>query len=84
MYTDMARRGVEVTWVPMTGNGIRLEDLDRAIRPGPTKLIVSSTSFVNGFQHDLARVTARWHHVRAGVSIFNDMDDVERLIAALS
>lgn len=28
-------------------------------------------------------VTARWHRVRAGVSIFNDMDDVERLIAAL-
>jgi CTP:molybdopterin cytidylyltransferase MocA len=28
-------------------------------------------------------VTARWNHVRAAVSVFNDMDDVERLIAGL-
>jgi selenocysteine lyase/cysteine desulfurase len=28
-------------------------------------------------------VTTRWNHVRIGVSVFNDMEDVERLLAAL-
>jgi hypothetical protein len=28
-------------------------------------------------------ITARWNHMRAGVSVFNDMDDAERLFAAL-
>jgi selenocysteine lyase/cysteine desulfurase len=72
MYTDMARRGVEVTWVPMTDNGIRLEDVDRAIRPGHTRLVaVSSTSFVNGFQHDLARVAEIAH--AKGAMVFADV-----------
>jgi selenocysteine lyase/cysteine desulfurase len=29
------------------------------------------------------RITTRWNHIRIGTSVFNDMDDVERLLAAL-
>lgn len=29
------------------------------------------------------RVTLRWNHLRMATSVFNDMDDVERLLAAL-
>lgn len=60
MYTDMQKRGVEVTWVRMKDNRIPLEDLDRAIVKGRTRLVaVSATSFVNGFQHDLKGQPAR-------------------------
>jgi selenocysteine lyase/cysteine desulfurase len=29
------------------------------------------------------RVTTRWNHIRIGISVFNDMEDVERFLAAL-
>jgi len=58
MYTDMKRRGVQVTWVKMTKDGrIPLDGLDKAIVKGKTRLVaISATSFVNGFQHDVKRV----------------------------
>jgi selenocysteine lyase/cysteine desulfurase len=58
MYTDMKQRGVDVTWVAMTKDGrIPLEGLDKAIVKGKTRLVaISSTSFVNGFEHDVKRV----------------------------
>jgi selenocysteine lyase/cysteine desulfurase len=58
MYVEMQKRGLEVTWVKMTKDGrISLEDYDRAIIPGKTKLVaVSSTSMINGFSHDLKRL----------------------------
>ena len=28
-------------------------------------------------------VTTRWNHVRISLSVFNDMEDVERLLTAL-
>ena len=58
MYTDMAKRGLDVTWVKSKDNRIPLDDLDRAIIKGKTKLVaVSHTSFVTGFQHDLKQVS---------------------------
>src|SRR5262249_38479446 len=58
MYTDMSKRGLEVTWVKMEDGRIPSEDLDKAIIKGKTRLVaVSATSFVNGFQHDLKRVS---------------------------
>ena len=62
MYTDMQKRGLEVTWVRMKDNKIPLEDLDRSIVKGKTRLVaVSAASFVNGFQHDLKRVSEIAH-----------------------
>jgi hypothetical protein len=29
------------------------------------------------------RITTRWNHIRIGTSVFNDMEDVERLLVAL-
>lgn len=72
MYTDMARRGLEVTWVKIKDNRIPLEDLDRAIIPGRTKLVaVSHTAFVNGFQHDLKRVSEIAH--AKGATVYADI-----------
>jgi len=72
MYTDMARRGVEVTWVKMKNNVIPLDDLDRAIVKGKTKLVaVSATSFVTGFQHDLKRVSEIAH--AKGAMVYADI-----------
>lgn len=62
MYTEMAKRGVEVTWVKMKECRIPLEDLDQAVVRGKTRLVaVSATAFVNGFQHDLKRVSEVAH-----------------------
>lgn len=72
MYTDMAKRGVEVTWVKMRDNAISLDDLDRAIVKGKTKLVaVSGTSFVNGFEHDLKRVSEIAH--AKGAMVYADI-----------
>lgn len=58
MYVDMQKRGLEISWVKMTPDGrISLEDYDRAIIPGKTKLVaVSSTSMINGYSHDLKKL----------------------------
>jgi len=63
MYTDMQRRGLEVSWVKMSPEGrIPLDQLDRALVKGKTKLVaVSSTAFVNGFQHDIPKVAEAAH-----------------------
>ena len=55
-YIDMKRRRVDVTWLRMTKNGrVPRDGIDRAII-GKTRLVaISSTSFVNGFQHDVKR-----------------------------
>jgi len=72
MYTDMAKRGVEVTWVRIKDGRIPIEDLDTAIVKGKTRLVaVSATSFVNGFQHDLKRVSEIAH--AKGAMVYADI-----------
>jgi selenocysteine lyase/cysteine desulfurase len=73
MYTDMKQRGLEVTWVHMTKDGrIPLDDFDQAIIKGKTRLVaISSTSFVNGFQHDVRRVSEIAH--AKGAVVFADI-----------
>ena len=73
MYTDMKRRGVEVTWIKMTKAGrIPLDGLDKAIVKGKTRLVaISATSFVNGFQHDVKRVCEIAH--AKDVMVFADI-----------
>jgi selenocysteine lyase/cysteine desulfurase len=62
MYTDMAKRGLNVTWVKIKDNRIPLDDLDHAIVKGKTKLVaVSHTALVSGFQHDLKKVSEIAH-----------------------
>ena len=55
MYIDMKKRGLDVTFIPMTKDGrIPLEAYDRAIVKGKTKLVaVSGTSMINGYTPDL-------------------------------
>jgi selenocysteine lyase/cysteine desulfurase len=73
MYTDMKQRGVDVTWVRMTKDGrIPLDELDQSIVRGKTRLVaISSTSFVNGFQHDVKRVCEMAH--AKGAMVFADI-----------
>ncbi len=72
MYTDLSKKGLDVTWVKMKDNAISLDDLDRAIVKGKTRLVaVSATSFVNGFQHDLKRVSEIAH--AKGAMVYADI-----------
>src|SRR5262249_48198300 len=72
MYTGMAKRGVEVTWIKMKDGRIALADIDKAVIKGKTRLVaVSATSFVNGFQHDLKRVSEIVH--AKGAMVYADI-----------
>ena len=72
MYTDMTKRGLEVTWVKMKDGRIPFEDLDRAIVKGKTRLVaVSATAMVNGFEHDLKRVCEAAH--AKGAMVYADI-----------
>jgi selenocysteine lyase/cysteine desulfurase len=56
LYEEMARRGVEVTWVRDRNGRIELDDLKKAIRPGTKLVALSAVSTFNGFEHDLKAV----------------------------
>jgi selenocysteine lyase/cysteine desulfurase len=56
LYEQMARKGVEVTWVREREGRIRLEDLKQAIRKGTKLVALSAVSTFNGFEHDLKAV----------------------------
>lgn len=57
MYTDLSKRGVDVTWIRIRDNRIPVDELEKAISKQKTKLVaISATSFVTGFQHDVKRV----------------------------
>ena len=72
MYTDMTRRGLDVTWIEIKDNRIPDDELDRAIVKGRTKLVaISHTSFVTGFQHDLKRVSDIAH--AKGAMVYADI-----------
>jgi selenocysteine lyase/cysteine desulfurase len=72
MYTDMSKRGLDVTWVKMKDGRIPPEDVDKAIIKGKTRLVaISATSFVNGFQHDLKQVSEIAH--AKGAMVYADI-----------
>jgi selenocysteine lyase/cysteine desulfurase len=56
LYEDLAKRGVEVSWVPQVDGRIRLADMKAAIRKGTRLVAVSLVSTVNGFEHDLKAI----------------------------
>jgi selenocysteine lyase/cysteine desulfurase len=72
MYTDMQKRGLEVSWIKIKDNRIPLDELDKAIIKGKTRLVaVSHTAFVTGFQHDLKRVSEVAH--AKGAMVYADV-----------
>lgn len=84
MYTDMQKRGVEVSWIKPSKGALRVEDYDRAIVKGKTRLVaLSSTSMVNGAEPDVAAIVAIAHargafvHVDAIQTIGNTPFDVK-------
>lgn len=56
IYEQLAKQGVEVTWVRDTGGRIPLSDLKHAIRKDTKLVALSSVSTINGFEHDLKQV----------------------------
>jgi selenocysteine lyase/cysteine desulfurase len=61
LYEELARQGMEVSWVQQREGRIHLEDLRRAVRGGTRLVAVSGVSTFNGFQHDLKEVAAIAH-----------------------
>jgi selenocysteine lyase/cysteine desulfurase len=55
-YMELARQGVDVTWVRDKDGRIPLADMKQAIRPGTKLVSLSAVSTVNGFGHDLKAV----------------------------
>ena len=55
-YGELARNGVEVTWLRAKEGRILIEDVERAVRKGTKLVAVSQVSTINGFEHDLKRV----------------------------
>lgn len=56
LYEELARQGMEVTWVRARDNRITLEDMKKAIRKGTKLVALSTVSTFNGFEHDLKAV----------------------------
>lgn len=56
LYEDLAKRGVEVSWVRAVDGRIRLEDMRAALRKGTRLVALSLVSTINGFEHDLKAV----------------------------
>jgi len=72
MYTDMAKRGLDVTWV---------KTRDKWLMSAGTAFLYVRTSSPG--RAASVKVTTRWNHLRISPSVFNDMDDVEHLLAVL-
>jgi selenocysteine lyase/cysteine desulfurase len=71
LYEELARQGMEVSWVQQRDGRIPLEDLRRAIRGGTKLVALSGVSTFNGFQHDLKEVSAIAHE--RGALVYADV-----------
>ena len=56
LYEELARQGMEVTWVHARDGRILLEDIAKAIRKDTRLVALSKVSTHNGFEHDLKAV----------------------------
>jgi selenocysteine lyase/cysteine desulfurase len=56
LYEELARRGMDVTWLRPENGRIAVEAFEKAITPGTRLVSLSLVSTYNGFEHDLARV----------------------------
>jgi selenocysteine lyase/cysteine desulfurase len=66
LYEEMARQGMEVTWVKPRDNRIALADMKQAIRKGTKLVALSAVSTFNGFEHDL-KVVCELAHANGAV-----------------
>ncbi len=71
LYEELARQGMEVTWLRERDGRIPLEDMRRAVRPGTKLVALSLVSTINGFQHDLKTVCDIAH--AAGAVVYADI-----------
>lgn len=56
LYEELARQGMEVTWVQPREGRILLEDIRKAVRKDTKLVALSKVSTFNGFEHDLKSV----------------------------
>jgi selenocysteine lyase/cysteine desulfurase len=56
LYEELARQGMEVTWVQPRDGRIHLEDIKAALRKDTKLIALSKVSTFNGFEHDLKAV----------------------------
>lgn len=71
LYEEMARQGVNVTWVQAVDGRIRMEDMARALAGGARLVALSQVSTINGFEHDLKAVCDLAH--AHGALVYADM-----------
>jgi len=71
LYEELARHGMDVTWVHPRDGRILLEDIEAAVREDTKLIALSKVSTFNGFEHDLKAVCdiahARGAHVYADI-----------------
>ena len=71
MYGQLAREGLDLVVVKPANNEIRMEDLDKAIKPGTSLVAVSLVSATTGFQHDLKTICDLAHS--RGAMVYADI-----------
>lgn len=71
MYEEMARQGVNVTWVRDRDGRIPVEDIRHALRDGAKLVSLSLVSTINGFEHDLKTVCDLAHE--KGALVYADI-----------
>ena len=71
LYEELARQGMEVTWVQQRDGRIAIDDVRKAVRNGTKLVALSNVSTFNGFEHDLKAVTSIAHE--HGALIYADV-----------
>jgi selenocysteine lyase/cysteine desulfurase len=71
LYEELARQGMEVSWVQQHDGRIALDDVTKAVRNGTKLVALSGVSTFNGFQHDLKEVAAIAHE--RGALVYADV-----------
>lgn len=71
LYEEMARQGMEVSWLRPVDGRIRIEDMKAAVRKGTRLVALSAVSTINGFEHDLKAVCDIAH--AAGALVYADI-----------
>jgi selenocysteine lyase/cysteine desulfurase len=67
LYEEMARQGMQVTWLRPVNGRIPIEDVKKAVRKDTKLIAVSAVSTFNGFQHDLRAISDIAHQTGARV-----------------
>lgn len=71
LYEELARQGMQVSWIAARDGRIELDDVRRAVRPGTKLVALSLVSTINGFEQDLKAVCDIAH--AAGAYVYADI-----------